>query len=48
MGGATTLIQLEGWRILTDPTFDPPGRRYNFGWVTGSSKLVGPALAPAR
>ena len=47
IGGPTTLIEVEGWRILTDPTFDPPGRRYNFGWGTGSSKLVGPALAPA-
>ena len=39
---------MEGWRILTDPTFDPPGRGYNFGWGTGSRKLVEPALAPAE
>ena len=39
IGGPTTLIEMEGWRMLTDPTFDPPGRRYNFGWGTGSSKF---------
>ena len=33
------------WRLLTDPTFDPPGRRYRFGWGTASRKLAGPAIA---
>ena len=28
------LIEVGGWRLLTDPTFDPPGRRYHFGWGT--------------
>ncbi|EFQ84240.1 hypothetical protein HMPREF0063_10956 [Aeromicrobium marinum DSM 15272] len=46
IGGPTTLIETGGWRILTDPTFDPPGRRYFFGWGTTSRKLVGPALEP--
>jgi L-ascorbate metabolism protein UlaG (beta-lactamase superfamily) len=45
VGGPTTLIEVGGWRILTDPTFDPPGRRYAFGWGTSSRKLAGPALA---
>jgi L-ascorbate metabolism protein UlaG (beta-lactamase superfamily) len=31
IGGPTVLIELEGWRLLTDPTFDPPGRSYRFG-----------------
>ena len=35
-----------GWRILTDPTFDPPGRTYKFGWGSKSTKLSGPALEP--
>jgi L-ascorbate metabolism protein UlaG (beta-lactamase superfamily) len=26
IGGPTVFIEAEGWRILTDPTFDPPGR----------------------
>jgi L-ascorbate metabolism protein UlaG (beta-lactamase superfamily) len=46
IGGPTLLIEVAGWRLLTDPTFDPPGRRYSFGWGTGSRKLVGPALQP--
>jgi L-ascorbate metabolism protein UlaG (beta-lactamase superfamily) len=45
IGGPTVLIQFGGWRLLTDPTFDPPGRKYNFGWGTGSVKLAGPAVA---
>jgi L-ascorbate metabolism protein UlaG (beta-lactamase superfamily) len=43
IGGPTTLIEVEGWRLLTDPTFDPPGRRYSFGWGSASTKVVGPA-----
>lgn len=44
IGGPTVLIEAAGRRILTDPTFDPPGRRYSFGWGTSSRKLVGPAV----
>ncbi len=44
IGGPTALIEVGGWRILPDPTFDAPGRRYNFGWGTSSKKLAGPAL----
>ena len=47
IGGPTTLIEVGGWRLLTDPTFDPPGRSYRFGWGTGSRKLTGPAIAPS-
>jgi len=43
VGGPTTLIEMGGWRPLTDPTFDPPGRRYDFGLGTGSRKVTGPA-----
>ena len=28
IGGPTVLIEVAGWRLLTDPTFDPPGRSY--------------------
>jgi L-ascorbate metabolism protein UlaG (beta-lactamase superfamily) len=45
VGGPTALIEIGGWRLLTDPTFDPPGKRYFFGWGTASRKLQGPALA---
>jgi L-ascorbate metabolism protein UlaG (beta-lactamase superfamily) len=44
IGGPTALIEAAGWRILTDPTFDAPGRKYNFGWGTSSRKLAGPAI----
>jgi L-ascorbate metabolism protein UlaG (beta-lactamase superfamily) len=47
VGGPTVLIEVGGWRLLTDPTFDPPGRRYRFGWGTSSRKLAGPAIAAA-
>lgn len=47
IGGPTLLIEAAGWRILTDPTFDPPGGRYFFGWGTYSRKLAGPAIAAA-
>jgi L-ascorbate metabolism protein UlaG (beta-lactamase superfamily) len=47
VGGPTVLIEVAGWRLLTDPTFDPPGRRYDFGWGTSSRKLTGPAVAAA-
>ena len=30
------------WRILIDPTFDPPGHRYAFGLGTSSVKTRGP------
>ena len=44
IGGPTLLIEAGGWRLLTDPTFDPPGGSYRFGWGTGSRKLAGPAI----
>ncbi len=45
IGGPTVLIEVGGWRLLTDPTFDPAGGSYRFGWGTGSKKLAGPAMA---
>lgn len=44
VGGPTVLIETEGWTILSDPTFDPPGRTYSFGLGTSSTKLSGPAI----
>jgi L-ascorbate metabolism protein UlaG (beta-lactamase superfamily) len=44
IGGPTVLLELDGWRLLTDPTFDAPGRMYAFGWGSSSRKLVGPAI----
>ena len=47
IGGPTVLLEIGGWRLLTDPTFDPAGGSYRFGWGTGSRKLAGPAVAAA-
>ena len=47
IGRPTVLVEVSGWTILSDPTFDPPGRRYSFGLGTSSTKLVGPAIEPA-
>lgn len=48
IGGPTALIETAGWRLLTDPTFDPPGERYKFGLGTSSRKVAGPALEPGQ
>ncbi|WP_022722047.1 MBL fold metallo-hydrolase [Rhodopseudomonas sp. B29] len=42
IGGPTALIEIDGFRLLTDPTFDPPGD-YQLPHVT-LQKLVSPAL----
>jgi hypothetical protein len=44
IGGPTALIEIEGFRILTDPTFDAPGA-YQLPHVK-LEKLSGPALEP--
>ncbi len=43
VGGPTAVIEYAGLRMLTDPTFDPPGV-YEGGIPL--HKLVGPALSP--
>ena len=42
IGGPTALIEAGGFRVLTDPTFDPPGD-YKLSYAT-LTKTVGPAL----
>jgi L-ascorbate metabolism protein UlaG (beta-lactamase superfamily) len=46
VGGPTALLEIGGLRLLTDPTFDPAGERYHFGWGAMSRKLQGPAMTP--
>jgi L-ascorbate metabolism protein UlaG (beta-lactamase superfamily) len=44
LGGPTAILEMGGLRLLTDPTFDPPGE-----YPVGQRKLVkttGPATAP--
>lgn len=45
IGGPTVLIEIDGWRLLTDPTFDAAGGHYRFGWGTSSNKLSSPAMS---
>ena len=47
IGGPTLLIEIDGWRLLTDPTFEAPGRTYSFGYGARSRKVTGPALQPS-
>ena len=39
VGGPTAVLELAGVRLLTDPTFDPPGEE-----AGGLTKLTGPAV----
>ena len=39
------LFEWCGFRLLTDPTFDPPGGKYENGPVV-LEKTIGPAIAP--
>jgi L-ascorbate metabolism protein UlaG (beta-lactamase superfamily) len=46
IGGPTALLTYGGLRILTDPTFDPPGDHANPGSDIVLHKLTGPAAEP--
>lgn len=43
IGGPIALLEIDGFRVLTDPTFDAPGA-YQLPRVT-LEKLTGPALS---
>jgi L-ascorbate metabolism protein UlaG (beta-lactamase superfamily) len=43
IGGPTALIEIDGFRLLTDPTFDQPGA-YQLPHVK-LEKLTGPAMS---
>jgi L-ascorbate metabolism protein UlaG (beta-lactamase superfamily) len=45
VGGPTALLELGGLRLLTDPTFDPPGA---FAGAVTRTKTAGPALSAAE
>src|ERR1700754_2205925 len=44
IGGPTALIEIDGFHLLTDPTFDAPGEDYQLPHVK-LEKLVGPAMS---
>jgi L-ascorbate metabolism protein UlaG (beta-lactamase superfamily) len=45
IGGPTALVELNGFRFLTDPTFDAAGTEYPTGGYT-LRKTAGPAVCP--
>jgi L-ascorbate metabolism protein UlaG (beta-lactamase superfamily) len=45
IGGPTVLIEYDGLRILTDPTFDPPGQYQSPHSAVKHVKTAGPALS---
>lgn len=45
LGGPTAILELGGLRLLTDPTFDPPGE-YDTGRGYSLVKTAGPACGP--
>lgn len=45
IGGPTVLIEFDGVRILTDPTFDPPGEYQGPHSPVVHKKVSGPAIA---
>jgi L-ascorbate metabolism protein UlaG (beta-lactamase superfamily) len=45
VGGPTALLEVGGVRLLTDPTFDPPGAEYRAGSYV-LRKTQGPAVEP--
>ena len=45
-GGPTALIAVDGWRLLTDPTFDGPAEGTPSAGAS-SWKLLGPSIAAA-
>lgn len=47
IGGPTVLIEVDGYRLLTDPTFDPAGSEATNGPVT-LRKTAGPAIEPSQ
>ena len=44
IGTATLLLELDGLRLLTDPVFDAPGEKWNFGFGVSSVHRETPAL----
>ena len=49
IGTATVILEIGKIRLLTDPTFDPSGKRYAWApFGANSMKTEGPALSPAE
>jgi L-ascorbate metabolism protein UlaG (beta-lactamase superfamily) len=44
LGTATTILEIGGVRLLTDPAFDPPGTKWHFGFGMRSTKTDATAM----
>lgn len=45
---ACVILDINGFRIMTDPVLDPPGSLYHFGYGSFSKKKSSPALKPEQ
>ncbi|HEY4289903.1 MAG TPA: MBL fold metallo-hydrolase [Puia sp.] len=45
LGGPTMIIEINGLRILTDPTLDPEGTAFPISESVTETKLAGPAVS---
>ncbi|MEZ0081730.1 L-ascorbate metabolism protein UlaG (beta-lactamase superfamily) [Bradyrhizobium japonicum] len=45
IGGPTVLIEYNGFRLLTDPTFDPPGQYQGPHSLVKHVKTEGPSIS---
>jgi L-ascorbate metabolism protein UlaG (beta-lactamase superfamily) len=49
VGTATTILEVAGLRLLTDPVLDPPGARYGaLGGLVHYTRLAGPSIDASR
>ncbi len=48
LGGPTIIIEINGFRIITDPTLDPEGTSFKLNEKMSEKKLSGPAILPDK
>lgn len=48
LGGPTIIIEINGFRMMTDPTLDPEGTSFKLNEKMSERKLAGPALLPDK
>ncbi|WP_162238744.1 MBL fold metallo-hydrolase [Pedobacter sp. Leaf194] len=48
LGGPTVILELEGMRIMSDPTLDPKGKSFQISPKVAETKFEGPAIEPGK
>jgi L-ascorbate metabolism protein UlaG (beta-lactamase superfamily) len=48
LGGPTVIVEIEGLRIMSDPTLDPKGKSFQISPKVAEIKLAGPAVDPGN